>query len=58
MDPISIATVSVHLIGACGRLSGYLYTFIKKTQTVHTAIRRLGKEQSRAELEVNSVRPS
>jgi hypothetical protein len=48
MDPISIATASVHLVGACGRLSGYIYTFIKKTQTVDTAVRVL-------DIEINSL---
>jgi hypothetical protein len=47
-DPLTIATASVHLVGACGRVSGYIYTFIKKTQTVDTAVRIL-------DLEINSL---
>jgi len=48
MDPISLATASVHLVSACGRLSAYIYTFIKKVQTVDTAVRVL-------DIEINSL---
>jgi hypothetical protein len=48
MDPISVATASVHLVGACAKLSGYIYSFIQKTQTVDTAVRVL-------DIEINSL---
>jgi len=44
MDPISIATASVHLVGACAKLSGYIYTFVKQSQTVDTAVHVLDIE--------------
>lgn len=44
MDPFSIATASAGLVGTCVKLSGYVYTFINKTQNVDTAVRVLGIE--------------
>src|SRR5271154_5929880 len=44
MDPLSITTASVHLVGACAKLSGYIYTLINKSRTVDTAIHVLDIE--------------
>jgi len=41
MDSISMVAASVHLVGSCAKLSGYVYTFIQKSQTVDTIIRVL-----------------
>jgi Fungal N-terminal domain of STAND proteins len=44
MEPISIATAAVHLVGACGKLSGYIYTFVQQSQMVDTAVHFLDIE--------------
>jgi hypothetical protein len=44
MEPISIATAAVHLVGACGKLSGYIYTFVKQSQMVDTTVHVLDIE--------------
>jgi Fungal N-terminal domain of STAND proteins len=48
MDPISIVTASASLVGACAKVSSYIYTFISKAQTVDTAVRVL-------DIEINSL---
>src|SRR5271155_1595737 len=43
-EPFTIAATAAGLVGTCGRLTGYIYTFINKSQNVDTAVQVLAVE--------------
>src|SRR5947207_604431 len=44
LDPITIATVAGSLVQVCGKLSGYIITYVNKTNTIDSNVAGLSQE--------------
>jgi hypothetical protein len=44
IDPITIATVAGSLVQVCGKVSGYIITYVNKTRTIDSNVEGLSQE--------------